>query len=150
MYQERKGLQLIELDGLLYAICGYKDNTMDVYNPDTDEWTMLASAHYQHSWFGATVHEGKIYVCSDAGFEMYSPDSDTWETLTPLVKPYKYCDGRSLVSVNGKLWAIGGCYNNSFIGNASVYEFDTSTGVWTQLPDMDVARGRHCSFVLKA
>jgi len=60
MQTGRYGHHLVELNGLLYAIGGYGKDTVERYNPQTDEWTMVASTKYVHYDAGATSHNGKI------------------------------------------------------------------------------------------
>jgi len=143
MQYARESHQLITCKDRLYAIAGLKGMSVESYDPTTDQWTTMASAQHAHAWAGATVHDGKIYVCSHKGFEVYSPDTDTWQTLTPL-NDFR---GRTLVSINGKLWVFGGSTDVDK-GSSSVFSYDIITGNWTQEADMDVSRAYFCSFVI--
>lgn len=145
MHECRIGHQLVELNGCLYAIGGRATNTVERYDPYNGRWSMVASMEYQHCLFGATAHRGKIYVCSDQGFEVYSPKDNSWQTLIPL----NHYLGRSLVSmeVENKLLAIGGGHMNKG-GTDSVFCYDLFTAQWSQMESMTVSRQYHCSFVV--
>jgi len=99
----------------------------------------MANTHHTHYYGDATLHNGKIYVHSAYGFEEYSPESNTWRTLTAAHQG----EGSCLLSVNGKLWLLGGTDNRK-----SVHEFDTDTEQWTRLPDMNEAREFFAAFAV--
>jgi len=137
MNTKRWSNQLVELGGHLYAIGGEMLKSVERYHPRTDRWTEMASTHHMHYYSGATSHNGKIYVHSGNGFEVYSPESNTWRILTAAHQSRGSC----LLSVNGKLWLLGGEKNGK-----SLYEFDTDTEQWTQLSDMDQQRAFFVAF----
>jgi len=146
MHVERSDHQVVELGGLIYAIGGWNVPTVEAYNPTTDRWRMVANTKNIHFFSGATVHEGKIYVISENGFEVYSPENDEWSNLTSPPNNYR---GRSLVSMDGKLWALGGKVPTIGNGTKSVFTYNISTKNWSQHADMDVARALHTAFVVK-
>jgi len=144
MHTPRREHQLVELGGRLYAIGGYQTNTVEAYNATTDRWVTVTSTKNQHYYFGATAHEGKLYVLSKNGFEVYSPATDEWDTLTP---PNNY-EGSSLVSMNGKLWALGGGNPSDNIASKSVQSYKKKKKKWSEHSEMNIARKFHLSFVV--
>jgi len=146
MHTVRVDHQLVELGGLLYAIGGYNYiQTVEVYNATTDRWTIAASTKIGHQYPGATVHDGKIYVISQTGFEVYSPETDEWNIWTP--PPNNYA-GRTLVSMEGKLWAVGGGMPGAGKGTKTVLTYDISTRKWSEQAEIDATRMFHTAFVV--
>jgi len=144
MLEARCGHRSVELGGHLYAISGMMSKTAERYNPLTDEWTMVSSLKYQHVAFSATLHLNEILISSAAGIEVYSKMTNCWRTLPPIGDGYH---GRTLASFNHRIWALGGGKNGSG-GTAKVYLFSSENQNWERMPDMNVARMYHCSFII--
>ena len=145
MNQARDAHELVTLNDMIYAIGGRTTTTVERYNLSTDEWSYVASTHNRHSYFGATLHQNKIYILSYEGFEVYDPHSNVWQELPKL----KIGTGTQLVSINDKLWAVGGGEGNDrYKASKKVFEFDTTKNTWFRLPDMDVARMDHRAVVI--
>jgi len=149
--------QLVELGGRLYAIGTLYSNTVEAYNSTTNRWMTVASTKYGHDDFGATAHNGKIYVLSKNGFEVYSPEVNDWNTLTSPNDFYYDDDyynyrGSSLVSMNGQLWALGGSdpnvHNMKIAASKTVQTYDILTNKWTKRADMNIARSSQLAFVV--
>ena len=146
MSEARRGHELVTLDNAIYAIAGEKTNTVEHYSPLIDEWISLPPTHYNHSYFGATSHENKIYILSELGFEVFDPQTETWNELPPLQIGYN----TQLVSIDNKLWAVGGGdrINKSRASN-TVHEFNITINSWLQLQDkMDATRKAHRAVVV--
>ena len=145
MNQARSGHELVTLNGDIYAIGGGRTNTVERYNSSTDEWIFVASTNHSHFHFGAVIHQGKIYILSHKGFEMFDPQLNIWQELPKLNVGL----ATQLVSINDKLWAVGGGHeNDERRASESVFEFDTSNNLWHKLPDMNVARMFHRAVVV--
>ena len=144
MNEGREDHELVTLNGVIYAIAGFETKTVERYNPSTDEWIFVASTKHKHCYFGATSHQNKIYVLSNLGFEVFHPNSNNWQSLPKL----NVGRGTQLVSINNKLWAVGGEANNILKASKTVYEFDTANNSWHKLPDMNVARKHHRAVVV--
>lgn len=159
----RANHQMVKLNGYLYAMGG-GTTAVEKYLPHKNEWKLVACMAITHSWFSATVHNSRIYVCGRDGFEEYNPSLDLWRILP---RP-KLGTGTTLVSIHNKLWAIGGCYDtkepdtptgkgvssssknfDKFPATKEVLEFDLLKLKWRSLPNMDVARKFHSSVVVK-
>uniref|UniRef100_A0A8C8RTG9 Kelch like family member 40 n=1 Tax=Pelusios castaneus TaxID=367368 RepID=A0A8C8RTG9_9SAUR len=87
-------------------------NKMCVYNPKKFEWKELAPMKTARSLFGATVHNGKIYVAAgvtDSGLtdsvEEYDIKANKWEPFTEFPQERSSV---SLVSLAGSLYLLGG------------------------------------------
>uniref|UniRef100_A0ABK0M513 Kelch-like family member 40 n=1 Tax=Rattus norvegicus TaxID=10116 RepID=A0ABK0M513_RAT len=87
-------------------------NKMCVYDPKKFEWKELAPMKTARSLFGATVHDGRIFVAAgvtDTGLtsstEVYSIADNKW---TPFEAFPQERSSLSLVSLAGTLYALGG------------------------------------------
>ncbi|XP_069816689.1 kelch-like protein 40 [Dendropsophus ebraccatus] len=111
------GHAVVSHENLVYVIGG-KDadkkclNRLCVYNPKKFEWKDLAPMKTARSLFGATLHNGKIYVAAgvtDTGLtatmEVYDTKANKWEDFTEFPQERS---SLSLVSMDGTLYAIGG------------------------------------------
>ena len=138
--------EMVNLNGEMFAIGGHNTKTVERYNPSKNEWHYVAPTHNIHIHSGAIAHNDKIYVLSNGGFEVYDPHSNVWQNLSKLSVGY----GSRLVSINNKLWAIGGgSENNMSKATKSLFEYDITSNSWQKLPDMDVARRLHRSVIVK-
>jgi len=139
--------QLVALNDCLYSIGGYNyRNTMERYDPTTDKWQYVTSPEYYTNQASATAHNGGVYLCSQAGFEVYSPAADTWQKLTPLEDNI---EDRALVSAGDRLLALGGNEEDQTKAITSVFSYDVSTGQWSQLPDMQTPRRDFKAFAVE-
>ncbi|XP_005860494.1 PREDICTED: kelch-like protein 40 [Myotis brandtii] len=87
-------------------------NKMCVYDPKKFEWKELAPMQTARSLFGATVHDGRIFVAAgvtDTGLtssvEVYSITDNKWAPFEAFPQERS---SLSLVSLAGTLYAIGG------------------------------------------
>jgi large repetitive protein len=95
---------------------------------------------------GGTALDGKLYVVGGktsggphSTVYVYDPTTNAWATAASLPGPA--VENPAVVAHNGKLYAFGGSTSpfSGAMANAAV--FDPSTGSWTPLPPMAVARG---------
>ncbi|KAG8429742.1 hypothetical protein GDO86_019339 [Hymenochirus boettgeri] len=111
------GHTVVSHDDLVYVLGGKGNekkclNRVCVYNPKKFEWKDVAPMKTARSLFGATVHNGKIYIAAgvtDTGLtnttEVYDIKKNTWEYFTEFPQERS---SLSLVSMGGTLFAIGG------------------------------------------
>nr|KAF6420540.1 kelch like family member 40 [Molossus molossus] len=102
---------------LVYVIGGKGSNRkclnkMCVYDPKKFEWKELAPMQTARSLFGATIHDGRIFVAAgvtDTGLtssvEVYSITDNKWASFEAFPQERS---SLSLVSLAGTLYAIGG------------------------------------------
>ena len=98
----------------------------------TDQWNIVTIMPTQRLGPGVAALDNKIYVTGgmDADYEptfrvdCYDPDTNTWSRL-PNMNIARV--GHSLVSLHGRLYAIGG------YGVDSVEVFDPDNNTWTLL-----------------
>ena len=85
----------------------------------------------RRSWPGVAALDNKIYVTGGHGggqtmssVDCYDPDTNTWSQMANMNIAR---DSHSLVSLHGRLYAIGGC------GVDSVEVYDPDNNTWTLL-----------------
>ena len=66
MHSRRCYVSVTELSGKIYA-CGGHNSTdrlrsVERYDPETNQWTMLASMHFQRSDGDSCALNGKLYI----------------------------------------------------------------------------------------
>lgn len=66
MHQKRCYASVCLLDGKIYAMGGNNGhmrlNSCEVYCPETNQWTLIASLNRRRSDADACVHHGRIYI----------------------------------------------------------------------------------------
>jgi N-acetylneuraminic acid mutarotase len=141
------------VDGLLYVVGGYDDNTEDLasaecYDPSTGEWQALPDMSVARYECAAACVDGLLYVVGGyndydgflASAECYDPSTGEWRALPDMTIER---DGCAAACVDGLLYVVGGLHRGgSAHGDAlaSAECYDPSTGAWRALPDMGVER----------
>lgn len=87
----RSELTAVCLNGKIYAIGGYDNNkvllsSVEMYDPETNKWHMIAPMMFERGWPSATVINGKIYVCGGrsksgtmlSSIEIFDPENGIW------------------------------------------------------------------------
>ena len=95
----------------------------------TDQWNIVTSMAIRRYYPGVAALDNKIYVTGGCGKMMssvvcYDLDTNTW---SKIANKNKIRHGHSLISLHGRLYAIGGWD----VDNVQVYDPDNST--WTLL-----------------
>jgi N-acetylneuraminic acid mutarotase len=142
------------LDGKLFVLGGYNNGTLsrvECLNMETEQWSEMPSMIVPRGEHGASVLGGKIYVAGGrtpdhdvwideclvlALVESFDPATNQWTAVTPMNTHRR---DHGLVSVQGKLFAVGGC---NFMDKDldSVERFDPSTRVWSNITSLSTAR----------
>lgn len=105
---------------------------------------------------GVAELDGKIYLIG--GFrnatrglevattvEAYDPKTDKWSFVAPLPEPLHHT---TAVSLDGKVYVIGGYNTLSFNPVASAYRYDPQTNNWTKIANLPSRRGALASVVI--
>ena len=139
------------VDGKIYAIGGCPDDTTDthhtldsveVYDPQANNWQLVASMPGGRQMHAATAMGGKIYVSGgsfgvggDGDFTssvtVFDPQANTWTELASMIQAR--ADHTSAV-MGGKLYVFGGYVEHGLTDSAEVYDpvsnMWASTGPW--------------------
>lgn len=144
----RTGLAVATYENQIYAIAGEAAdgiaNTVERYDPTTDDWTALSPKPRAVTDVGAAVIGGLIYVpggrqpsgaVTDV-LEVYDPRRDEWETRAPLPVALS---AYALADFEGHLFLFGGWDGQRYV--ATVYEYSPDLDEWTARAPMPTARG---------
>jgi N-acetylneuraminic acid mutarotase len=152
----RLGLGTSVVDGKIYAIGGMSSgsnfwsgmrDTVEIYDPETDSWSIGSSMPTPRCWFTTSVVNGKIYVIGGAlvskrpisNVEVYDPETDTWATKASM--PTARMSHAAAV-IDGIIYVIGGgTENGQPVGGYSVVEaYDPENDTWIKKAEMPVPR----------
>lgn len=157
----RHDLQSLAVGERIYAISGADDLTLDiveVYDVDTDSWSVGPPIPTPRGWIGAALLDGQIYVgCGKTirtaeekertgderhfqardVLEALDPKTHTWSALSP--SPSGARAGVSVAACGGLIYIIGG---NTMAGNDeserthldAVDIYDPQSGEWSPGP----------------
>lgn len=127
MESVRRGLCAVALHGFVYAIGGHDGrknlglNSVERYDPETNQWEYVASMDEQRCFASATVINNKILVVGGTGdcflplsnCELYDPITDIWSLL-----PAELNVPRSEAAIGRakkKVFVFGGTYSNGIV-----------------------------------
>lgn len=133
------------VDGKIYCIGGTDgvglNSTVDVYDPQSDTWTTLATTGHFTPRMALTscVYQNKIYVMGGSEgsespanicnvLEVFDPATNTWTTPQTTGTFTPRCVLASAV-VNDKIYVIGGFSGTNDLAILQV--FDPSTNTWS-------------------
>ncbi|XP_018803686.1 PREDICTED: kelch-like protein 17 [Bactrocera latifrons] len=121
----------VTLNGKIYVIggCdnGWNLKSVECHNPDSNTWTSCADMTISHFLPSVAAHRGHIYVLSRNGAERYDLQRNTWSQLCSLEVGDGYM---SCISLDNKLWAIGG--QSKSADKSSVSVFDEENFCWVE------------------
>ena len=150
LYSERfvSGMnRVVEVRGKIYAVSVL--GGVELFDLDTSKWTTITDVPNRRVVGTAVaVLNNKIYLTGgrplwygepDSRVDCYDPDTNTWTRVANMNIGRR---GHSLVSLHGKLYAIGGApsgyyayggdgCNRSYEDSGEVYDPDSNT--WTLL-----------------
>lgn len=154
MLTNRTEITAAVLDDKIYVIGGadYRAdgavNTVEIYDPNTNQWTNGAPLPYDLDHAPSVVYNGKIYVIG--GFLqdkittnkvlIYDPITNEWAEGTPLPEP-RCCHVAEVV--NGTIYAISGLdYDHHPVATNYAYNIENDTWV-TKAPMPDKNGPKH-------
>jgi hypothetical protein len=131
------------LGGKVYSAYGWSGSAtladLYKYDPDTADWTRLASAaDIREAPAGGFISD-RLYATGgwgadgqpDPKIEAYDPDTNTWTTVADNPRPAAAAGSATL---NGRLYVIGGC-NKITCGRTDVHVYDPARDSWTSAAD---------------
>ncbi|MFC1499824.1 kelch repeat-containing protein [Candidatus Zixiibacteriota bacterium] len=125
------------VDDLIYVINGTSAldwRVLEVFNPETQSWSVKTPMNVDMGAPVAGVINGKIYVAGgNHGLAIYDPLLDSWEH--PSSGPHWWYPAGGVV--NDKFYFIGGQDPN---GSDEVYEYDPIADNWTLVSPIPTAR----------
>jgi N-acetylneuraminic acid mutarotase len=159
----RHGVRAAAVDGIIYAIGGWKGDavtcwgnmlsTVEAYDPATDTWDTKAGMPTRRGASAIAVVDGRIYVIGGPGknvanlplstVEAYDPATDTWTTKADMPTARRKA---SACVIDGRIYVSGGATTRGGILPPTVPTveiYDPATDTWTQTFDMPWGRFDH-------
>ncbi|MFD1461540.1 Kelch repeat-containing protein [Paenibacillus farraposensis] len=127
---------------------GSSVNNVEVYNTQTDTWSVKKAMPQALGALTSVLYKGKIYVfgglttntLSVATVQVYDPVSDSWSTKKPIPNTIHVS---SAVVYKDKIYLVAGRHIGSG-GNVSLntfFEYDPVNDNWSTKPNLLTARG---------
>ncbi len=143
MPSRRQELSTAAYNGDIYTIAGYNEqqqstDTVEAYNPDTDNWRTIASLPIATNHNAAAVAAGTLYAFGGTSNRVfaYDPTNDAWSEVSAM--HYQHGNTPAVAVINDLLYVAGG-NGPSMLGN-EVEAYDPSQDTWTVLAPMNVPR----------
>ncbi len=141
----RYGLGVAAINGIIYAVGGYKPGTglysgeNESYDPKTDTWTTKASMPSPRLGLAVAVANNRLFAINGrvssavSVVEEYDPVENRWygKNACPISG-----DGSRATVCNGYIYLIGGGGG----GGKYNYQYDPNTDTWVQKADMPTSR----------
>ena len=141
------------LQGYLYVI-GYKDenkdliNTVERYNPDTNQWQEVASLHFPRSGVCAVTDGNYLYAIGGfsktSGYtlnsdivERFDPRGNNWDQLPSTHAKRAIASG---TAIRGKVFVFGGLSIYSTAEDDPFKIYDPTTNTWSSVPSLVAPR----------
>ncbi len=146
LLEPRQEVGVAELQGRIYVAGGYRlnrssANTVEVYDPATDRWSMAAPMPQGRNHPAAAVVGDRFYVLggddgrgSVATNYEYDPRSNSWAVRAPM--PTARSAPMAAV-IAGRIYVAGGSPDS--VGR-TLEAYDPATDAWTSLPPMPTPR----------
>lgn len=135
-----------EVDGKFYLVGGRGERPVDIYDPETNQWSKGQTPPLEMHHFQAVSHDGKLYVMGalTGGFPdekpipniyIYDPATDEW-TKGPEIPEGRRRGAAGAFAYNDKLYLVDGIQNGHTDGYVNwLDEYNPATDTWTTLPD---------------
>ena len=140
MNERRCEFRLVALNGLIYAIGGDLNGTVECYNPATNEWSYVATFGITDRYLIVISAHNRIYALDNQKFEAFNPEINTWIKLPyPPIRKQERTKTRlgQLVFFNDKLLLFG-CYDSKHPAKRKIlFEFNMTKESWNKLLDID-------------
>ena len=127
------------------ALSNYQ--SVEIYDPASDSWSVTASTSTSHDRGTATVlQDGRVLIAGgqDSSAEIYDPATATWSPAANMSK-VRTNHTATLLS-NGKVLVTGGFSTPASTPSAELY--DPATNSWTGAASMMNTRGLHTATLL--
>jgi N-acetylneuraminic acid mutarotase len=143
MPSARQEISTAVLNGKIYVIAGFDSggastNTVEVYNPATNNWASAQPIPIANNHNNAAVAAGKLYTfggVSNAAF-VYDPALNIWSPVASM--NFQHGGTAAVGVINDKIYVAGGAGGGMQQRELEVY--DPLANTWTNLAPMSVPR----------
>ncbi|MCE7980699.1 MAG: tandem-95 repeat protein [Caldilinea sp. CFX5] len=149
-----KNGQVLVIGGATRASSDPALSNAEIYNPQTNSWSSVASMSTgRHIHTATLLNNGQVLVTGGYAAphiqatvnsaELYNPETNTWTTLPAMSNPR--AAHTALLLNNGRVLVTGGEHTTAW---ATSDLFDPITNSWRFVPNMSTPRTRHTSTLL--
>jgi N-acetylneuraminic acid mutarotase len=136
----------VECNGKFYLLGGRRIQPVDIYDPQTNSWSVGKKPPVEIHHFQPVVWGNRIILAGAMTGKypretalprlvIYDPAADEW-TYGAEIPEGRRRGGAGAVIADGKLYLVAGIINGHWDGHVAWLDaFDLETGEWTQLPD---------------
>ncbi|MBW3466807.1 Kelch repeat-containing protein [Arthrospiribacter ruber] len=137
---------LVECNGKFYALGGRGERPVEAFDPETNEWTILADSPMEFHHFQAIAFENEIYVLGAftgpyphetpiPEFLIFNPQDNSWRK-GPEIPESRRRGSAGVFTRGDKIYMVCGIIDGHWNGFVPWFdEYDTKTGEWKVLPD---------------
>jgi plastocyanin/N-acetylneuraminic acid mutarotase len=126
---------LLVAGGFAGAVADPLISSAELYNPNSNKWTMTAPMHLERAGaLAVTLNSGDVLVTGGLGksgvltsCELYNPNTNTW-TMTGNMTQARY-DHQIILLNNGNVFVVGGGFGGT--ENNVTETYNPSSGTWT-------------------
>jgi len=135
---------LLVAGGFAGAVANSSLSSAELYNPNTNKWTMITPMHVGRAGaLAATLNSGKVLVTGGLGnkgvltsCELYDPVTNTW-TMTGNMSQPRF-DHQIVLLNDGRVFVAGGDFGGT--ENNVTETYNPSSGAWTTDAPQSLAR----------
>ncbi|XP_071488301.1 kelch-like protein 18 [Diadema antillarum] len=154
MKQSRRGVGVVVVDNIIYAIGGADASPLrdvECFDPQTDSWRQVAKMKVARSSVAVARVGGQVYACggydgtrSVKSVEQYDPNLNEWKYIKDMATQRSMA---TAVSHGEDLYVIGGYDGTSDL--KIVERYQPALKMWTFVSPMHVARSMAAAACLK-
>ncbi len=144
--QRRHESSFVEAGGKFYLLGGRNTRRVDIYDPETNQWSRGADQPLEIHHFQALEYKGEIWIMGAftgpypkeepiAFIHVYNPETNRWRVAGRMPEG-RHRGGAGAVVYQDKFYLLCGNELGHYTGHNGWFdEFDPATGAWKQLAD---------------
>ncbi|ADL50748.1 chitobiase/beta-hexosaminidase C-terminal domain-containing protein [Clostridium cellulovorans] len=144
--EEISGSSIVECNGKIYLIGGYRDtNSPDYnrviheYNPQTDSWVTKAELNVSRTYADSVAANGKIYIFKGQygvneikTIEVFDPILNKSSVLGDIPENISFYGGQPIINLEGKIYFFG---DSKYLVQ-EIYEYKPTSNSWTKVSEV--------------
>jgi uncharacterized protein (TIGR03437 family) len=147
MPSARQEISSAVLNGKIYSIAGFTSagastNTVEVYDPTTNQWSNAAPLPIATNHNAAAVVAGRLYAFGGTSNRVfvYDPQQNVWSEVAAM--QFQHGNTPAVAVINDRIYVAGG--TGAGQNQTELEMYDPASNRWTTLASMSVPRN-HCA-----